>query len=68
MELRLSVGEEPSILNNIYVGKVERILENINAAFVSLGKEGKWLFSTKGAGRGYLYVWKEGKSSPSCWR
>lgn len=47
MELRLSVGEEPSILNNIYVGKVERILENINAAFVSLGKEGNGYFPLK---------------------
>lgn len=37
MELRLSEVGKKSILNNIYVGQVERIASNIQAAFIRFG-------------------------------
>ena len=37
MELRLEFMERKSILGNIYVGRVEKVAENIQAAFVRFG-------------------------------
>jgi ribonuclease G len=37
MEVLLLKKENPSILGNIYIGKVSRIVSNINAAFVDIG-------------------------------
>ena len=44
VECTVELRETSSLLNSIYVGRVERIQKNINAAFVSLGE----------AGNGYL--------------
>lgn len=38
VELQLEPEEEGSILGNIYIGKVNHIVKNINAAFVDIGK------------------------------
>lgn len=38
VELHLEPEEEGSILGNIYIGKVNHIVKNINAAFVDIGK------------------------------
>ena len=37
MELRLEAAGKKSILNNIYVGQIEKIAQNIQAAFVRFG-------------------------------
>ena len=37
MELRLEASDKKSILHNIYVGQVENIVSNIQAAFVRFG-------------------------------
>ncbi len=47
MELHLSSEEEKSVLNNIYVGQVESISQNIGAAFIRIGKEGNGYFPLK---------------------
>ena len=36
-ELRLEAAGKKSILNNIYVGQIEKIAQNIQAAFVRFG-------------------------------
>ena len=46
MELRLEAAARQSILGNIYVGQVENIASNIQAAFV--------LISSSGSRAGYL--------------
>ncbi len=37
--LELGIEEDASILGNIYIGKVNRIIKNLNAAFVDFGKD-----------------------------
>lgn len=44
MEIRLEPRSGNSILGNIYVGQVEKVAENIKAAFVRFGNEGNGYF------------------------
>lgn len=37
MELRLEPSDKKNMLNNIYVGQIEKVAENIRAAFVRIG-------------------------------
>ena len=45
IDLDILYGEEVSFLGNIYVGRVENVVSNINAAFVEIKKGVKCFFS-----------------------
>lgn len=47
MELQYEDDSMESILGNIYVGRVEQVVKNINAAFISFGKNQKGYYSIK---------------------
>lgn len=61
MEIRVEAAAEKSILNNIYVGKVEELASNIKAAFVRFGDGMKgYLPVSEGANAIYTAGRKEG--------
>ncbi|MBE5964761.1 MAG: ribonuclease E/G [Lachnospira sp.] len=45
VSVNFSQDMESSFLNNIYVGRVENIVKNINAAFIAIGPDTKCYFS-----------------------
>ena len=47
VELQYEDDSTESILGNIYVGRVEQVVKNINAAFISFGKNQKGYYSIK---------------------
>lgn len=47
MELQYEDDSTESILGNIYVGRVEQVVRNINAAFISFGKNQKGYYSIR---------------------
>ncbi len=54
MELRLETAARQSILGNIYVGQVENIASNIQAAFVLIAPGVRGYFPLQGSRAGYL--------------
>lgn len=65
MELRLEAASPQSILGNIYVGQVENIAANIQAAFVLIAPWRARLFSHSGSGACDLCLWKSPWKPPS---
>lgn len=47
VELQYEADSEESLLGNIYVGRVEQVVKNIDAAFLSFGKERTGYYSLK---------------------
>ena len=59
-ELQLEPEGKTNILNNIYVGQIENIASNIQAAFIRLGKD---LNGYLPLGQAEPYQWSESCSS-----
>lgn len=62
MELRLEAAGKKSILNNIYVGQIEKIAQNIQAAFVRFGDGLTGYLPLGSAGTGVFTAGRKGNA------
>lgn len=59
-QIMLEPEREISLLNNIYIGKVQKVVENINAAFIDIGKGRNGYYSLE-ENQSHIYVSPPGK-------
>ena len=60
MELQIEDEQEVSILNQIYIGKVQNIVKNINAAFIEIEKDIVCYYSLEDL-KNPIFTQKQGK-------
>lgn len=65
VNLELFNDDNPSILYNVYVGRVENIVKNINSAFVRISSEQNCYMSLKHSSK-YIYCKKNSKKEELC--
>ena len=64
--LELSLEEQGSVLGNIYIGRINRIVKNLNAAFVDFGQGRTGYYSLEDNPAALLVGIAQGKQKDSC--